>query len=614
MTVPSKQQQNFSQAKQGLNFAILPLQNISEDPMINMFCKGLAMDLINDLSRFKSLQIISFESIQHFHPNEKIDNPTIQKMKLDYIVKGMVRYYHKKLLINLQLIFVPDNRLVWAERFGGSLEKVFEIQDEIVEKIVSSVQTTIDLDLLQHVRQKPLKKLSAYECWLRGMEELKKGSIESDEKARTYFQNAIEIDPSFSRPYTGMSLSYFNEWSCQMWSRWDISQKGASEWAHQAVQIDPFDHISNAILGRVYLFSGDYDKAEHFTRKALRLNPNDASNLSLLASTLTFLGHQDEAYRLLLKAKRLNPLNESIYLTTEIFIHFELGHFTKVIQLAQQNGFYNKSWVDLPAFVAAAYFQEEDLEQMQRYWQLYLDQFTLTINQGKPPSNAQALKWMIDVNPYRYETRLQSFWAFMGQDRPTVTASSDAVVNQSKAAINHFFREGDIWQLSYQGILIKMPDLKGFKDIVRLLEQPGREVHCTDLLGASKLEKGEALFDEKAKKAYQKRIVELQEAISEAESLQHHEQLAQLQTEYDQLIDHLSKATGIGGRTRKSSSSHEKARSAVTWRIRNSIRKIATQHPSLAKLLKASIKTGAFCVYQPEFETNWILNSNQTKK
>src|SRR5690606_39645083 len=66
------------------------------------------------------------------------------------------------------------------------------------------------------LRQKPLTSLGAYECWLRGYQELKKGTLEADEQARIYFQQAMELDPHYPRAYTGMSLSYFNEWSCQI--------------------------------------------------------------------------------------------------------------------------------------------------------------------------------------------------------------------------------------------------------------------------------------------------------------------------------------------------------------------------------------------------------------
>ena len=95
------------------------------------------------------------------------------------------------------------------------------------------------------------------------------------------------------------------------------------------------------------------------------------------------------------------------------------------------------------------------------------------------------------------------------------------------------------------------------------------------------------------------------EAIQEAEFLQQTGQVEKLRQEYDQLLEHLSQSVGLGGRTRKVSGSIEKARTAVTWRIRSAIKKISRVHPALGKHLKISIKTGLVCEYTPEKELNW---------
>ena len=425
------------------------------------------------------------------------------------------------------------------------------------------------------------------------MEELKKGSLEADEKARTYFQNAIDLDSTFGRAYTGMSLTYFNEWSCQLWNRWEVSQKGAFDWALKAVQVNQMDHIGTTILGRVYLFLGAFEEAEHFTRKALHLNPNDPSNLSLLASSLTFLGYQEESYQLYLRAKRLNPINEAAFISNGIFIQFERGKYREVISMNKMND-WNNGWVDLPVYIAAAYFMVGDHEQMNLYWQKFLDSFTQKINKGQPTTSQKALQWMIDINPYQYESKLKPFWDFIshGNWKQPIASIPKTFSSRNEPSINQFSKEGSIWHLSYQGVQVQMASLKGFKDIATLLNSPDTSFHCTELLGVSNLDKGEAVFDEKAKKDYQNKIVEIQEAIADAESLHQYDRIAKLQEEYDQLLDHLSQSTGLGGKTRQSNNSQDKARSAVTWRIRNAIKKITLQHPLLGKHLETCIKTG----------------------
>lgn len=203
-----------------VRLAFAPLQIPADDSAIAMFCEGLVMDVTTDLSRFRSFRIV---------PHDLFDEEARSgsESDVDYIVRGIVRYHADRLQIALQLHNVTENRLVWGEKFDGSLDELFHIQEAIVEKIAMTLQSSIDHDLLTEIRRKPLINLNAYECWLRGMQELRKGTLEADEKAREFFTQALEIDPHYARAHTGMSLTYFNEWSCQIWDRWEVSQKGA---------------------------------------------------------------------------------------------------------------------------------------------------------------------------------------------------------------------------------------------------------------------------------------------------------------------------------------------------------------------------------------------------
>ncbi len=516
----------------------------------------------------------------------------------------MVRQQQEKLLFNLQLINLRDNRLVWAEKFSGAVEDLFHIQEDIVEKVVVSLQHFVDYDLLREIRKRPITSLNAYECWLRGYQELKEGTLETDERARGYFRQAMELDPHYARAYTGMSLSFFNEWSCQLWSRWEVSQNGAFEWARKALELDEWDHMSNAILGRLYVFRGEYEKAEHYLRKSLRINSNDAETLILISYGFVYLGFPGEARDLYERARRLNPADNPDSHAFGAFVHFELGAFEEAIELGKKLEI-GKGWVDFPAFMAAAYFQKGDLEKMEQSWRIFLKEFSQKINGGKPTDTRTALQWMINVNPYRGTTRLKPFWEYLSQDNPV-----DPAAAQPESAMlqpNRFQLEGGMWTFSFGGNQTQLPDLKGYHDLAQLLARPHHAIHCTQLMGARVFEDGEVVFDEKAKAAYHRRIQELQEEIEEVESLHDNQRLTALHEEYDRLLEHLTRLTGKGGKTRKISGSIEKCRSAVTWRIRNAIKKISESHPGLGKHLAVSIKTGVFCEYAPEHEVDWTL-------
>ena len=110
----------------------------------------------------------------------------------------------------------------------------------------------------------------------------------------------------------------------------------------------------------------------------------------------------------------------------------------------------------------------------------------------------------------------------------------------------------------------------------------------------------------KAKKQYEKKIAELQADMSEAEQRSDFSGLEKMQDEYDKLIEYLSHSLGIRGKVRESGNPVEKARSAVTWRIRSAIARIESCHPQLGAHLSNAIKTGSFCSYQPDREVTWL--------
>ena len=141
---------------------------------------------------------------------------------------------------------------------------------------------------------------------------------------------------------------------------------------------------------------------------------------------------------------------------------------------------------------------------------------------------------------------------------------------------------------------------------MKLLSRPHQDIHCLELMqtGNPQVE-GVTIIDTQSKKEYQQRIQSLQLELQEAELLNDTAQVEKISTEYDQLLLHLSQSLGIKGEGRKVGSSAEKARSAVTGRIRDSIRKVKLEHEPLGMHLSNSIKTGLLCAYRPEKPVRW---------
>jgi hypothetical protein len=177
-------------------------------------------------------------------------------------------------------------------------------------------------------------------------------------------------------------------------------------------------------------------------------------------------------------------------------------------------------------------------------------------------------------------------------------------------AADRFAREGAVWAVTFAGRTARLPDSKGMQDLAVLLARPGREVHCTELVGAAveQTDTGEVL-DAQARRRYEARIVELQGELAEAEEAHDRGRAEAVGLELDLLVDQLAAATGLHGRSRRTGGTAERSRTAVTWRIRAAIRRIETLHPALGAHLRAAVRTGTWCSYQPENVVDWQVSA-----
>lgn len=589
-------------ADKEITIAVLPFKILISDEDLDLVISSFAEDLIINFSKFNGLSVISQYSTRHIQDISQ--NEMIDMLGADYLITGTFRPHGKGVRLSVQLLRYTDGKVVFAGNHDESRDRILGSQDTIVQQIVSVLQQQIDYDLLSYSYKKETVDLAVYENWLLGMNLLRKGTLESDLEARKYFENALRINPKFARAYTGISLSYFNEWSCQLWDRWDVSQKGAHEYALKAIEQDENDYISLAVLGRTFLYLGAYEKAEHFLRKSLRMNPNDADNLINIANSLVYLGKAKESLALFNRARDLNPLHPDVYFSYGAFISFECGDFEKAVELGEK-GRDACVWTDFPVFLAAAHYYLGQMDRMQEYWGIYLESFQLNINQNREASEIEALEWQIRVNPFQGETRLQEFWDFIRIKGKGISVPMPAA-RVSPPAV--FEQQNDIWEISFEGKTVHMRDVKGFHDIRKLIGSPGSEFHCTDLMGSALAgNRGEAALDTKAKASYRKRMASLQSAMAEAEEIGDMETAYACREEYEQLLDHLSSAVGLGGKTRRLGSAVEKARAAVTWRIRSAIQKISQEHDLLGRHLENAVYTGTYCSYRPEKEVAWQL-------
>ncbi len=189
---------------------------------------------------------------------------------------------------------------------------------------------------------------------------------------------------------------------------------------------------------------------------------------------------------------------------------------------------------------------------------------------------------------------------------------------QAPAAEATFLSEGDVWLLDFEGRTARIKDMKGLYYLARLLADPGREIHSielTQLAGGGVVrtdatpeatqgtdpfsDLGEVL-DAQGRARFKARISELEEEIAEAEAYNDHERAAGAREEMSAIVDELSRAAGLGGRSRRTGSPAERARINVTRTIKEALRRMNEVHPELGRHLEATVHTGTFCSYMPD--------------
>jgi TolB-like protein/tetratricopeptide (TPR) repeat protein len=517
------------QATDHITLAVFPFEDLSLQKELGIFCRSFSSDLTTELCRFRQFHVIS---LPQKDPNEEsFPTKQFESLETDYFIQGSFRCDKEMVRINIQLYNSNTRHMVWGNRLEGKLTGLSEMQDNLLAAVVSVLQQQINKDLLAVIRKRPKVEFRAYEHWLYGMEEVKKGSLHNDLIARQHFQQALDIQADYSLAYSGMSLTYFNEWSCQLWERWDISKTGAGEWAQKAIELDDHNYMASMVLGKIFLYEGAYDTAEYYFRKSLSLNANDPDTLMAIALYYIFLGLEKEAVALYEKAIRLNPFNADKYALFGVFIFFELGDYSKAASLIVKSE--TGKIADADAYYAAIYFYLNQRDKMQAHWDLFLATYGKLISKGKDFTCQEAIDWIMKISPYKGKSNLEPFLDYISNGSFEKKRGERNQLNQNFVKDAYFLKETAAWKLAYDGSAVQVPEVKGFYDICKMLSQPRQLFHCAEMMGTTMNGKGEKLLDAKSRKQYQEKILELQSEIQESENNSNFSRVEKLQEEYD---------------------------------------------------------------------------------
>jgi adenylate cyclase len=296
------------------SIAVLPFQNMSGDPEQEYFADGMVDDITTALSRFKSLFVIARNSSFSY----KGKSPDIRQVGRDlgvrYVLEGSVRKAGGKVRITGQLIDSATGAHLWADRFEGSLEDIFELQDQVTTSVVGAVAPKLDQAEIERAKRKPVENLDAYDCFLRGMANMYELTRKSCEEAIRLFYRAIELDPDFATPY-GTAARCYSHLRGQGWSGDRDWEEG--EVRRLASRVSTIGHddalalcSAGYALARVCRESGT---GAGLVDQALSINQNLAVGWANRGGISVFLGQHEAAIGQLTRGLRLNPLDPETY-------------------------------------------------------------------------------------------------------------------------------------------------------------------------------------------------------------------------------------------------------------------------------------------------------------
>ncbi|HEY0761992.1 MAG TPA: protein kinase [Pyrinomonadaceae bacterium] len=209
--------------------AVLYFENMNSEKESDYFCAGITEDIITDLSKIKDLKVVSRTDVLPFRNKEVNTRHVGDALRVNYILEGSVRTAGNRIRITAQLISVRDGYHLWAERFDRQVEDIFDLQNEVSQKIVDALKISLTDSERQLLTQKPTDDLRAYDFYMRGRELLYRKGRRSTESAITMFEDAIALDTGFASAYAGLAEAYSS-----MYEYYD----GATSWLSKSIEMN----------------------------------------------------------------------------------------------------------------------------------------------------------------------------------------------------------------------------------------------------------------------------------------------------------------------------------------------------------------------------------------
>jgi adenylate cyclase len=318
------------------SIAVLPFVSMSRDPEQEYFSDGMTEEIITALSKVPNLFVIARNSTFTYKGKAVKVKQVAEELGIRYVLEGSVQKSGDRVRITAQLIDALSGHHLWAERYDRDLKDIFALQDEITMKVITALQVKLTAGEMAGVIAKGTKNIDAFIKYVQAYELMTRLTKEGNAQAKKVLEEAIALDPEYSRLYMGLAQTHFYDVWLGTTEPPEQSLARALELAQKAISLDDSNAAAHGTLGEIYVMKRQYDKAIAECERAVSLDPNSAENTFRLGYVLNYAARAEEAIPYLQNAIRLNPLPTATYFVVLAVAYREAGQCEKAIETCKK--------------------------------------------------------------------------------------------------------------------------------------------------------------------------------------------------------------------------------------------------------------------------------------
>jgi TolB-like protein/Tfp pilus assembly protein PilF len=292
----------------GKSIVVLPFKNISPEEGQDYFSDGITDEVISDLSRIHALRVISRSSSMTYKGSTKTVPEIATELGVRYVLEGSVRKAGNNLKITAQLIEAARDTHLWADKYDGTLDDIFNIQEKVSRAIFRALKQRLEPDEEKTLSDRPIQNFRAYESYLMARRDMYQCSEQSMERALESLDHALEIYGESALLYAAMGLVYLQLYNMGFRTTEETLKK-AERLLHKIIDLEPESSHRYHLTGTIERYRGHPQKAIRSLKRAVDLDPNDPDTLGLLGSMLSLcMGKPDLAKPHIRRLIEIDPL------------------------------------------------------------------------------------------------------------------------------------------------------------------------------------------------------------------------------------------------------------------------------------------------------------------